>query len=209
MRYLQRLLAQLAQSIVTKAASFPFPFLAALLQALTLAMATSTPGVGVVLDGDIEDTMEIKAAATGSLPARRPRFARVKTGTSTLGRTPSVYISVISSFPLDSACSPRGPVSRGTPLVDEGPALTSPVFDLVLVIGIVLALSVTDILTVQETSFSWCSSCSALVFQGPSSAIRKGVWFARTCACSLHLLYKKPSWFSQSQNEVSRKILQS
>ena len=157
---------QVAPKIVPRGASFPFPFLAALLQALTLASATSIPGVGVVADGGVEDTMEAKAAATRSLPSRRLRFARVKPGASALalGRTPSVYISVISSAPLDSACSPRGPVSTGTPLVDEGRTVTSSVFDLVLVIGTVLALSVTDICAVQETSFSWCSSCSALVF---------------------------------------------
>ena len=66
--------------------------------------------------------MEDKAAATGSLPSRRLRFARVKPGTSALGRTHSVYIFVFSSAPLDSACSPRGPVSRGTQPVDEGTA---------------------------------------------------------------------------------------
>ena len=71
---------------------------------------------------------------------------------------------VICSGPLDSACCPRGPVSRGTPLVDEGPALTSPVLDVVLAIGTILTLSVTRIFTIQETIFSWCSSCSALVF---------------------------------------------
>ena len=52
----------------------------------------------------------------------------------------------------------------GTPLVDESRALTSSILDLVLVIGTVLVLSVTHIFTVQETSFSWCFSCSALVF---------------------------------------------
>ena len=110
--------------------------------------------------------METKAAATGSLPSRRLRFARVKTGASALalGRTPSVYISAISSARLVTASSPRGPVSTGTPLVDRGPALTSSVLDLVLVIGSFLALSATDIFTVKETNFSWSSSCSALVF---------------------------------------------
>ena len=163
-RYLQRLLTPSSFPIVPKGASFPFPFLAALLQALTLALATSTPGVGVVFDGGIDYTMEGKGAATESLPSRRLRFARVKPGTSALGQTPSVHISVISSAPPDFACSPRGPVSRDTALVDEGSALTSPAFNLVLVISTVLTLSVTDIFTVQETSFSGCSSCSALVF---------------------------------------------
>ena len=51
----------------------------------------------------------------------------------------------------------------GTPLVDEGRTLTTSVLDLVLVIGTVLALSVTDVFIVQGTSFYWCSSCSALV----------------------------------------------
>ena len=157
---------EVALNIVPKGASFPFPFLAARLQALTLALATSIPGVGVVSDWSIEDLMEAEAAATGSVPLRRLRFAPVKPGASALalGRTPSVHISVSPSSPPDSASSTRGAVSRGTPLVDEGPALTSSVFDLVLVIGTVLALSVTDIFTVQKTSFSWCSSCSALVF---------------------------------------------
>ena len=156
-----------APNIVPKGTSFPFPFHAALLQALTLALATSIPGVGKGLDGGIEDTTEAKAAATGCLRSRRLRFARIiKPGASALalGRARSVYISLISAAPLVTASSSRGPVLRGTPLVDEGRAVTSPVFDLVLVIGTVLALSVTDILTVQDTSFYWCSSCSALVF---------------------------------------------
>ena len=46
--------------------------------------------------------MEAKAAVAGSLLSRRLLFARVKPGTSALGRTPSVYISVFSSVPLDS-----------------------------------------------------------------------------------------------------------
>ena len=157
---------QVPLEIVPKGASFPIPFLAAHLQALTLALATSIPGVGEVSDAGIEETMEPKAAATGSLPSRRLRFARVKPGASTLalGRTSSVCISVISSALLVTTSSPRGPLSTGTPLVDVRRALTSSVLDLVLVIGTGLALSVTDIFTVQETSFSWCSSCSALVF---------------------------------------------
>ena len=112
--------------------------------------------------------MKAKAATTGSSPSRRLRLARVKQGASALAftRTSSVYISAISSAPLDSACSPRGPESRGTALLDEGRALTSLVFGLMLVIRTVWALSVTDIFIVQETSVSWCSSCSALVFQG-------------------------------------------
>ena len=112
--------------------------------------------------------MRLRTLKKGSLPPRRLRFARVKPGAGALelGRTPSVYVSVISSVPLLTASSPRRPVSTGTPLVDVGRALTSSVFDLVLLIGTVLALSVTDIFTVQETSFSWCFSCSALVFQG-------------------------------------------
>ena len=150
----------------------PFPFFAALLQALTLALATSIPNVGVVSDGGIEDTTEAKAAATRSLPSRRLRFAHIKPGASALalGRTPSVYISVISSAALVAAGSPRGPVSTGTPLVDVGRALRSSVLDLVLVIGTFLALSVTDIFTVQQTSFSLCSWCSALVFQAPDQS---------------------------------------
>ena len=67
-----------------------------------------------------------------------------------------------------TANSPGGPVSTGTPLVHVGRALTSSVSDLVLVNATVLSLSVTDIFTVQETSFSWFSMCSALVFQGLS-----------------------------------------
>ena len=151
---------QVAPNIGPKAASFPFPFIVVLLQALTLALATSNPRIGVVSDGGNEDTTEAKAVATGSLSSRRVRFARIKPGTLAPGRTSSVYIFVFSSAPLGSACPPRGPVSRGTPLVDEGPAFTSSVFDLVPVIGTVLA----DISTVQNTSVSWCSSCFALVF---------------------------------------------
>ena len=84
-----------APNIVPKGASFPFPFLAALLQALTFAFATSIPGVGEVSNRGTEDTTEAKPAATGSLPSRRLRFARVKPGASALalGRAPSVYIS--------------------------------------------------------------------------------------------------------------------
>ena len=52
----------------------------------------------------------------------------------------------------------------GTPLVDEGRTPTTSVLDLVLVMGTALALRVTDIFTVQDTSLFWCSSCSALVF---------------------------------------------
>ena len=88
---------------------------------------------------------------------------RSRQGLGTL-RPPSVHISVFSSAPLDSACSPRGPVSQGTPLVDESPALRAPVFDLVLVIRTFLTLSVTDISTLQDTSVFWCSLCSASVF---------------------------------------------
>ena len=51
----------------------------------------------------------------------------------------------------------------GTPVVDEGRSVTSSVFELALVISTGLGLSVTDISTVQGTSFSWCSSFSALV----------------------------------------------
>ena len=158
--------AHVAPQIVPKGTSFPFPFLAALLQALTLAFATSIRGVGQGLDRGIEDTAGAKAAATGSLPSRRLRFARVKPGTSALAprRAPSVYISLICSAPLVTASSPRGPVSTGTLLADEGRTFTTSVLDLVLVIGTVLALGVTDIFTVQDTSFDWCSSCSALVF---------------------------------------------
>ena len=159
---------------------------AALLEALTLAFATSIPGVGGVSDRGIEDTTEAKAAATGSLPSKRLRFARVKSGASALalGRAPSIYISVLSSAPLVTASSPRGPVSTGTGLVDEGRTLTTSVLDLVLVTGTALALRVTDIFAVQNTSFWWC--CSSLL--GPSSATRKGFWFAPTCVCSLYML---------------------
>ena len=110
--------------------------------------------------------MEAKAAATGSLPSRRLRFARLKPGASAIALrwAPSVYISLTSSAPLVTANSSRGPVSTGTPLVDEGRTLTTSVLDLVLVIGTVLAPSVTDIFTLQDTSFYWCSSYSALVF---------------------------------------------
>ena len=155
-----------APNIVPKGASFPFAFVAALLRALTLAFATSIPRVGEVSDGGIEDTTEGKAAAIGSLPSRRLRSARVMPGASALalGRAPSPYLFLISSAPLVTASSPRGPVSTGTLPVDEGRTLTTSLLDLVLVIGTVLALRVTDIFTVQDTSFYWCSSCSALVF---------------------------------------------
>ena len=158
--------AHVAPHIGPKGASFPFPFLVALLQVLTLAFATSIPWVGEGLDRGIEDTTKAKAAATGSLPSRRLRFTRVKPGASALAprRAPSVYISLISSTPLVTASSPIRPVSTGTPLVDEGRTFTTSVLDLVLVIGTVLALRVTDIFTVQDRSFVWCSSCSALVF---------------------------------------------
>ena len=138
-----------APNIVPKA-SFPFHFLAAILQALTLQLATSIPGVREVSDGGIEDTTEAKTAATGSLPLIRLRFARVKPGALALalGLPPSVYISMISSTPLVSASSRRGPVSTGTPLVDEGRTLTTSDLGLVLVTGTVLALRVTDIFTV-------------------------------------------------------------
>ena len=98
-------LPDVAPNIVRKGASFPFPFLAAVLQALTLALATSIPGVGEVSEGSIEDTTGAEAAATGSLPSRRLRFARVKPGASALalGRAPSVHISLISSGPLVTA----------------------------------------------------------------------------------------------------------
>ena len=166
MRSVKHLLAPSSSEHHSQRRILPPACLAALLQALTLALATSIPGVGVVSDGGIKDTTETAAAATGSLPSRSLRFARVKPGASALalGRTPSVYISVISSAPPVTASSPTGPVSRGTSLVDVARALTSSVLDLVLVIGTVLALSVTDLFTVQETSFSWCPSCSALVF---------------------------------------------
>ena len=53
----------------SKAASFPFPFVGALLLAVTLALATlvisSNPGIVVVSDGGGEDTVEAKAATTG------------------------------------------------------------------------------------------------------------------------------------------------
>ena len=96
--------------------------------------------------------MEAKAAATGSLPSRRLGFARVKPGASALAleRTPSVYISVISSAPPVTVNFSRGPVSTGTPLVDVGRALTSSVLDLVLVTESVSALSLTDTFTVQD-----------------------------------------------------------
>ena len=67
--------------MVPKGASFPLPFLATLLQALTLALAISIAGVGEVSHWGIEDTTEAKAAAPGSLPSRRLRFARVEPGT--------------------------------------------------------------------------------------------------------------------------------
>ena len=76
------------------AASFPFPFLAAFLQALTLALATlaisSNAGIGAVSDGGRDDTTEAKAAATGSLPSRRWRFAYIKPGISAPGQAPSI-----------------------------------------------------------------------------------------------------------------------
>ena len=107
-------LAQVAPNIVPKATSVPFPFLAALLQDLTLAVATSIPGVGVVSDGGIEDTTGAKAAATGSLPSRRLTFACVKPGASAvaLGQAPSIYISVIFSAPPVTASSPRDQYQR-------------------------------------------------------------------------------------------------
>ena len=49
-----------------------------------------------------------------------------------------------------SLCGLR--ISRGTPLVDDGPILTSPVFDLVLVIRTVLALDVTYISSIKDTA---------------------------------------------------------
>ena len=67
-----------APNIVLKGASFVFTFLATLPQALTLALATSIPGVGIASDGFIEDTTEAKSAALGSLPSRCLTFARVK-----------------------------------------------------------------------------------------------------------------------------------
>ena len=51
--------AHIASNIVLKA-SYPFPFLAALLQALNLAFATSIPEVGEVSNGGIKDTTEAK-----------------------------------------------------------------------------------------------------------------------------------------------------
>ena len=133
--------------------------------------------------------MEAKAAATGSLPSRRLRFAHVKPRTSALAlaQTLSVYIPVTSSAPLVTASSPRGPLSTGTPLVDKGRSLRSSVFDLVLVIGTVWALSVTDISTVQEASFLLLFFVFCFTLPGPFSATRKGFWFTHTCACSLYL----------------------
>ena len=61
-----------------KAASFPFPSLAALLQALTLRLATWNR---VFPGGGSEDTTEAKAAATGLLCSRCLRSACVKPGT--------------------------------------------------------------------------------------------------------------------------------
>ena len=148
-------LPHVALNIGSKAASFSFLFLAALLQALTFALAplaiSWNPGLGVLSDRGSEDTTEAKASATGCLSSRRLTFACVKPGTSAPGQTSSILISVFSSAPLGSACSPKGPVSRGPPLVDEGPVLTSSVFDLVLVTTTGLALNVTDISTVQDT----------------------------------------------------------
>ena len=72
--------------LATIAVPFPLPFLAALLEVLTLVLATlaipSNSGVGDASDGGNEDTTEAKAVATGSLPSRRWRFACVKLGTS-------------------------------------------------------------------------------------------------------------------------------
>ena len=165
-RYLKHLVVPSSSKHWPQSCIFPlsFPCRSSAGFDLGIGVISSNPGIGVVLDGGNEDTTEAQAAAKESLSSRRLRFPCVRPGTSAPERTPSVYISVFSSAPLGSACCPRRPVSRSTPLVDEGPVLTSPVFDLVLVIGTVLALSLTDICTVLDTSVSLCSSCFALVF---------------------------------------------
>ena len=89
------------------AVSFPFSFLPAFLQALTLALANfSNAGKGAVSDGGREETTEAKVAATGSLPSRRLRFACVKPRIS----TGSFYIIFIR--PSCSVLSTRARCSR-------------------------------------------------------------------------------------------------
>ena len=72
-------------------------------------------------------------------------------------------------------------------------------FDLVLLIGTVLALTLTDIFTVQDTNFFlvFFVSCSSLL--GPSSATRKGFSFADTFACSLFLFQETLMIFHNSK----------
>ena len=153
------------------------------------------------MTGRIQETTKAKAAATGSLPLRRLRFARVKPGARVLalGRAPSVYIPLIFSAPLVTASSPRGPVSTCTAVVDEGRTLTTSVSDLVLVIGTVLALRVTDIFTVQDTGFLLVFFVFCVTLLGLSSATRKGFCCALTCVRSLYMLLKTLLIFHNSK----------
>ena len=103
-----------APNIGPKGASFPLPFLASALQAMTLALPTftisSNPGIGVVSDRGDDDTSEAKTAASGSFSSSCLRLTCIKPGTSASGLAPSLSNSAFPSPLLGSAFSPRGPV---------------------------------------------------------------------------------------------------
>ena len=71
-------------------------------------------------------------------------------------------------------------------------------------IGTVLALTVIDIFTVQDTSCLLVFLVFCFILLGPSSATRKGVWFALGCVSSLYMLFNTLLTFHNSKSSPHR-----